>query len=209
MLDSSDVQISLVKFSLGRNCPLPSSSRNNEILKEYESRMWREQSRNRRAKKLCRGGFNNDPVSIRNLHNLTRPDNMDNQAASRYVGQQPARVDAIRRRRGAVKTWSVSQKKLRQLPGRDKASPKPRLVMVEWDISWRRKKRRRRKVNRRLCSMSSNLAGLKILRGRLERTHTHTHTCTVWRIVFRFRARSVTWSELHLRRTSLGWPANF
>lgn len=46
------------------------------------------------------------PVSIRNFHNLARPDNMDNQAPLRYVGhvgsdrsRDPIRRNEVRSRR--------------------------------------------------------------------------------------------------------------
>lgn len=89
----------------------------------------------------------NDPVSIRNLHNLARLDNMDNQAASRYVDQQPLRMgfDGTRCGQDVI----GSQKKLRQLP--DRLLP----GVTETQISHGRVGSK--KVNRRLCSMSSNL----------------------------------------------------
>lgn len=51
-----------------------------------------------------RAKIKNGPVSIRDLHNLTRPDNTDNQAPSRYAGptgwpRDPIRWDEVRSRR--------------------------------------------------------------------------------------------------------------
>lgn len=55
----------------------------------------------------CKAKTKNDPVSIRDLHNLTQPDNTDNQAALRYAGHRvrlvgprdPIRRDEVRSRR--------------------------------------------------------------------------------------------------------------
>ncbi|KAL0106819.1 hypothetical protein PUN28_015390 [Cardiocondyla obscurior] len=74
------------------------------------------------------------PVSIRDLHNLTRPDNTDNQASLRYAGHRgstgcprdPIRRDEVRSRRdpqskeAATVATAVFRRALR----------KPRLVMV-------------------------------------------------------------------------------
>lgn len=73
------------------------------------------------------------PVSITDHHNLARPDNMDNQAALRYVAH---RVGLVSRSDstgwGAVKTWSAVQggcDSLRRVFCR--ALRRPRLDMVK------------------------------------------------------------------------------
>ena len=113
----------------------------------------------------------NDLVSIRNLHNLTRLDNMDNQAASRYVDQQPLRVDSMGQ--GAVKTWSAAKRSCDSYRTVFcQALRKPRLVMVEWDRkrwivgsvrchrTWRRLKIRRQ-LDEHDVSILSTIGHLK------------------------------------------------
>lgn len=75
----------------------------------------------------------NGPVSIRDLHNLTRPDNTDNQAPLRYAGHRVRlvgpgiRFDGTRCGQDVIR----SRKKLRQSPAVFRqALRKPRLVMV-------------------------------------------------------------------------------
>lgn len=75
----------------------------------------------------------NDSVSIRDLHNLTRPDNTDNQAPLRYAGHRVRlvgpgiRFDGTRCGQDVIR----SRKRLRQSPAVfRRALRKPRLVMV-------------------------------------------------------------------------------
>lgn len=81
----------------------------------------------------------NDPVSIRDLHNLTQPDNTDNQAPLRYAGHRVRllgpgiRFDGTRCGQDVIR----SRKRLRQSPAVfRRALRKPRLVMVGEEGVW-------------------------------------------------------------------------
>lgn len=81
----------------------------------------------------CKAKAKNDPVSIKDLHNLTRPDNTDNQAPLRYDSHRVQlvgpgiRFDGTRCGQDVIR----SRKRLRQsLAVFRRALRKPRLVKV-------------------------------------------------------------------------------
>jgi len=81
----------------------------------------------------CKAKTKNGSVSIRDLHNLTRPDNTDNQTPLRYASHRiqlvgpGIRFDGMRCGQDVIR----NRKRLRQSPAVfRRALRKPRLVMV-------------------------------------------------------------------------------